>query len=240
MGVGWQLLEIQSKHKVIPRGGFVLDLGCAPGAWLQALGPPACGGAVVGVDTKADVYEVAPSQLLKLAPAGFTTVLSDMCPSTSGTAADVALSVTLGERALELAAGALALDAHDLGPERNHSHSRSHSSCHHPYAHSQNDAAASFRDRAGKDLRREEAEGKGDSDDGVGGGGGGEGGSSSGGGGAGLLAPGGALVVKLLEGAGTQEFARLCKVHFMTVGWLRPKATRPASREIYLIAKGRL
>ena len=28
--------EIQDKHRVIPRGGHVLDLGCSPGAWLQA------------------------------------------------------------------------------------------------------------------------------------------------------------------------------------------------------------
>lgn len=31
----FKLLEIQQKHKVIPPGGQVLDLGCHPGAWLQ-------------------------------------------------------------------------------------------------------------------------------------------------------------------------------------------------------------
>lgn len=52
----YKLLEIQQKHKLIPRGGRVLDLGCHPGAWLQvacqALGPASAGGVVVGVDLK--------------------------------------------------------------------------------------------------------------------------------------------------------------------------------------------
>lgn len=72
--------EIQDKHRVIPRGGHVLDLGCSPGAWLQArrqgrwpplthtsvdthlclrqvactsLGPISAGGSVLGIDLKA-------------------------------------------------------------------------------------------------------------------------------------------------------------------------------------------
>lgn len=40
----FKLLELQSAHRLIPKGGNVLDLGCVPGAWLQvacqALGPP--------------------------------------------------------------------------------------------------------------------------------------------------------------------------------------------------------
>ena len=28
-----EMLEAQAKHRLIPRGGAVLDLGCAPGAW---------------------------------------------------------------------------------------------------------------------------------------------------------------------------------------------------------------
>jgi 23S rRNA U2552 (ribose-2'-O)-methylase RlmE/FtsJ len=50
----FKLLEIQEKHKIIPPGGRVLDLGCHPGAWLQvacqSLGPPKRGGLVIGVD----------------------------------------------------------------------------------------------------------------------------------------------------------------------------------------------
>ncbi len=46
----FKLQEIQQKHKLIPPGGQVLDLGCHPGAWLQVgavlsllTGPVGCG-----------------------------------------------------------------------------------------------------------------------------------------------------------------------------------------------------
>lgn len=52
----FKLVEIQKKHRIIRPGGSVLDLGCAPGAFLQVacqnLGPVEKGGAVVGVDIK--------------------------------------------------------------------------------------------------------------------------------------------------------------------------------------------
>lgn len=32
-----QLLQIQKQYKIIKPGSSVLDLGCAPGAWLQVL-----------------------------------------------------------------------------------------------------------------------------------------------------------------------------------------------------------
>ncbi|MFW5652826.1 MAG: SAM-dependent methyltransferase [Planctomycetota bacterium] len=52
----YKLLEIQQKKKIINRGDRVLDLGCAPGAWLQvacqALGPFKAGGTVIGIDLK--------------------------------------------------------------------------------------------------------------------------------------------------------------------------------------------
>jgi 23S rRNA (uridine2552-2'-O)-methyltransferase len=31
----YKLEEIQKKHRLISRGDRVLDLGCAPGSWLQ-------------------------------------------------------------------------------------------------------------------------------------------------------------------------------------------------------------
>ncbi|MCO5559490.1 hypothetical protein L7F22_013091 [Adiantum nelumboides] len=54
----------------------------------------------------------------------------------------------------------------------------------------------------------------------------------------GVLLPGGNLVIKLLEGGESQGFPKICKGMFKSTAWLRPKATRPASREIYFIAKG--
>lgn len=47
---------MQKQYKLIKPGSSVLDLGCAPGAWLQvacqSLGPLKNGGVVVGIDLK--------------------------------------------------------------------------------------------------------------------------------------------------------------------------------------------
>jgi 23S rRNA U2552 (ribose-2'-O)-methylase RlmE/FtsJ len=56
----------------------------------------------------------------------------------------------------------------------------------------------------------------------------------------GMLLPGGSLVIKLLEGEESQGFIKLCKGRFQQLSWLRPKATRSTSREIYFIGKGRV
>jgi len=52
----YKLLEIQQKRTIIRRGDRILDLGCAPGAWLQVacqlLGPLKAGGEVIGIDLK--------------------------------------------------------------------------------------------------------------------------------------------------------------------------------------------
>lgn len=56
----------------------------------------------------------------------------------------------------------------------------------------------------------------------------------------GILQPGGHLVIKLLESEDNKEFSRICKPLFRKASWLRPKATRSSSREIYLICLGLL
>uniref|UniRef100_A0A0E0GVQ5 rRNA methyltransferase 2, mitochondrial n=1 Tax=Oryza nivara TaxID=4536 RepID=A0A0E0GVQ5_ORYNI len=91
----FKLIQIQKQHKLIAPGAAVLDLGCAPGAWLQVacqnLGPLEKGGVIVGVDVK---------------ERGFSVILSDMCPVVSGiTTKDAAISCELGMRALSLAVG---------------------------------------------------------------------------------------------------------------------------------------
>nr|GMD57456.1 putative ribosomal RNA methyltransferase mrm2, mitochondrial isoform X1 [Ipomoea batatas] len=52
----FKLLQMQKQYKLITPGSSVLDLGCAPGAWLQvacqSLGPLKNNGAVVGIDLK--------------------------------------------------------------------------------------------------------------------------------------------------------------------------------------------
>ncbi|KAL2317223.1 hypothetical protein Fmac_031099 [Flemingia macrophylla] len=194
----FKLLQIQKQHRLITPAAAVLDLGCAPGAWLQvacqSLGPIAAGGSVLGVDTKkikppplhcdsrvrtlsADVTTLPRRRLRALSPAekGFSVVLSDMCPSVSGiTTKDAALSFELAMRALDLALG-----------DRIH------------------------------------GPGADDDDDG----------------GGGVLRVGGHLVVKLLESEDAKEINHISKPFFKKTSWLRPKATRPSSREIYLICQ---
>ncbi|KAG5557631.1 hypothetical protein RHGRI_007775 [Rhododendron griersonianum] len=174
-----QLLQMQKQYKLIKPGSSVLDLGCAPGAWLQvacqSLGPLKTGGVVVGIDLKQQ---------------GFSVILSDMCPLVSGiNIKDAALSAELGMRALDLAVGSGALSDTDTN-----------------------------------DMDRE-----GQSD-----------GSASGSNDGGVLRPGGHLVIKLLESEDVKEFSRICKLLFRKASWLRPKATRSSSREIYLICQSLL
>lgn len=52
------------------------------------------------------------------------------------------------------------------------------------------------------------------------------------------LRPGGALVVKLFEFAGTDDLVRAIKRKFATVARRKPAASRSESREFYVVAKG--
>ncbi|GMH27163.1 hypothetical protein Nepgr_029006 [Nepenthes gracilis] len=205
----FKLLQIQDKYKLIKPGSYVLDLGCAPGAWLQVacheLGSMKNGGIVVGIDLKkvkvpsthcdsrvqtvcANVMNLARDQVRSLSPKkGFSVILSDMCPLISGIKTkDAALSVELGMRALDLALGGAAVAHADDLPQNPES------------------LCSSFHS-----IDRD-----------------------------GLLQPGGNLVVKILESNDMQEFGRICKPLFRKVSWFRPKATRSSSREIYLICQG--
>jgi 23S rRNA (uridine2552-2'-O)-methyltransferase len=113
----YKLQEIDTKHHIFDGGHRVLDLGCAPGSWLQyareRIGdrailvgldrgplqrPPTGARLVVG-----DVMTIDPKELLGQLPA-FDIVLSDMAPDTSGIRhLDQARSEALFERALEIA-----------------------------------------------------------------------------------------------------------------------------------------
>ncbi|KAL3521114.1 hypothetical protein ACH5RR_019263 [Cinchona calisaya] len=206
----FKLLQMQKQYKLITPGSSVLDLGCAPGAWLQvacqSLGPINNGGAVVGIDIKkvkvpsmhcdarvqtvcADVMNLPKEQIRALSPKqkGFSVILSDMCPLVSGiTTRDAALSAELGMRALGLAVGEAVLVQSDDKVEEKFQSDGSGSVPKHP----------------------------------------------------GILLPGGHLVVKLLESEDVKEFSQICKPLFRKTSWLRPKATRSCSREIYLICQG--
>lgn len=95
----YKLLEIQRRHKLLRAGDRVLDLGCAPGSWMQVtseiIGDE---GRLVGIDLKAvrlalpanvttvvgDIEKTNPDELFEIAGGEFDVVLSDMAPNTSG------------------------------------------------------------------------------------------------------------------------------------------------------------
>lgn len=51
------------------------------------------------------------------------------------------------------------------------------------------------------------------------------------------LKPGGSMVVKLFQGQGSDEYLREVKSSFKQVKIRKPKASRPRSKEVYVIAK---
>ncbi len=123
----YKLLEIQERHRLIRRGDSVLDLGCAPGSWLQVaeklVGP---GGRVVGIDltevthpftgvvtaVRMDAFAARAEELCALNDGRmYDVVMSDMAPNTTGHGDDL-LSVRLCRRVLELLPGVLRVGGH--------------------------------------------------------------------------------------------------------------------------------
>ena len=172
----YKLKEIQERHRILRSGMKVVDLGCAPGSWLQVaseiVGPR---GIVIGIHLQevrpglapnvhtivGDIFKTDASTLLPPTDANtrpcFDAVISDMAPNTTGHGDD-AISVRLCRRVLEL------LPA--------------------------------------------------------------------------LLAPGGACVMKVLEGGGYPDLLKDCQRLFAKAKGLKPKASRDLSREIFIVAEG--
>lgn len=117
----YKLLEIQQRFGLIKQGSAVLDLGCAPGSWLQVaheiIGPA---GTLVGIDLKpvrlppgltcvaieGDIERTPAQAFLENAPDGFDVVLSDMAPNTSGHGDDL-VSARLCRAVLDVASSCL-------------------------------------------------------------------------------------------------------------------------------------
>jgi 23S rRNA (uridine2552-2'-O)-methyltransferase len=113
----FKLEELDQQFKLFKPGQRVLDLGCAPGSWLQyARSRVGEKGTLVGLDrgplrgdvagariVVGDVMTIDVKDLLGELPA-FDVVLSDMAPDTSGIRSlDQSRSEALFERALEIA-----------------------------------------------------------------------------------------------------------------------------------------
>ena len=119
----YKLEEIQKKYKILRVGDRVLDLGAAPGSWIQLTGGiVGKSGLVVGIDLKpightfpnnvltlqGDIFDLEFVETALHGHVPFDIVLSDMAPATSGIrVADSARSALLFERAFEIARGAL-------------------------------------------------------------------------------------------------------------------------------------
>jgi 23S rRNA (uridine2552-2'-O)-methyltransferase len=52
-----------------------------------------------------------------------------------------------------------------------------------------------------------------------------------------VLRPGGSFLVKLFQGEGFEAFVQTARAQFQKVRLIKPKASRPESREIYLLAR---
>ncbi len=108
----YKLKEINDAKRLIRKGDRVLDLGCAPGSWLQVAAEIVTpSGRVVGIDLErvrpafspnvtvleGDIRHTDPADLLDAAspapetpPKLFDCILSDMAPKTSGDAGGLA------------------------------------------------------------------------------------------------------------------------------------------------------
>ena len=120
----YKLKQIQKKYRIISSGDVVVDLGAAPGGWMQvARELVGEGGFVLGVDLrevtplgyentatiKADVTEPdTPKRILDALPRKADVVLSDLAPNVSGIwELDHVRQIELAEAALKIARGVL-------------------------------------------------------------------------------------------------------------------------------------
>lgn len=163
----YKLEEIDARWKIFKRGQRVLDLGCAPGSWMQyAAAKVGAEGRVLGFDLSevkialpanaearvGDIYALTRADLGGVVD----VVVSDMAPHTMGDhKTDALRSAALAERALQVA------EEH--------------------------------------------------------------------------LAPGGCVVVKVLEGGDVPQIVKQMRTVYEKVELLRPRATRKHSTELFLV-----
>lgn len=171
----YKLLELQKRFRVVRKGHKVLDLGCAPGGWLQvlaeAVGP---GGRVVGVD-------------LEPVSGGFPSNVSIL----RGDASDPEVL----SRARTLAGGPVDVVTSDMAPDLSGVGFRDH-------------ARSCELVRAALRLCRQ------------------------------CLVPGGTLLAKVFEGEDLEALEKEMEARFREVRRVVPRASRKASSEVYLLARG--
>jgi 23S rRNA (uridine2552-2'-O)-methyltransferase len=167
----FKLSEIDDRYHLIKRGGRVIDLGCAPGGWLQiALERGA--GAVTGVD----ILAVEPLSGARILEEDFT-------------------DPGCGARLMEGLGGAPDLILSDMAPN-----TTGHRQTDHLRIIGLIEAAVDFT--------------------------------------VGALKPGGAFLTKAFQGGETSSLLATLKSNFAEVRHVKPKASRPESSELYLLARG--
>ena len=167
----FKLLEIDERFHLLRRGQRVVDLGCAPGGWVQAA-LKAGAAAVVGVD----LLPVAPIEGAVLIEGDF----SDR---------------EMPQRLLDALGGAPDLVLSDMAPN-----TTGHRQTDHLQITGLIETAADF---AIANLR-----------------------------------PGGAFVTKNFQGHAAGEVLALLRAAFTDVRYVKPKASRADSSEVYLVATG--
>lgn len=122
----YKLLQAAEKYRFIKSGDIVLDLGAAPGGWMQAarklVGEE---GYILGIDLKpiedlgltnvssiaGDIEKLEASDILRRLPREADVVLSDLAPNISGVwDLDHARQIYLSELALKLAVAVLRVE----------------------------------------------------------------------------------------------------------------------------------
>jgi 23S rRNA (uridine2552-2'-O)-methyltransferase len=115
----YKLLEIEERYRVVRRGDSVIDLGAAPGSWLQVLSG-LTRGTILGVDLQpipplpgvstiaGDFTDPAVQEHIRAVLPEASVVVSDAAPRLSGNRSlDQARAVGIGEDALSFARGVL-------------------------------------------------------------------------------------------------------------------------------------
>lgn len=115
----YKLCELQKRFRLVKRGDAVLDLGCAPGGWMQELSPlVGKEGRVIGIDLlplkispppgcrviQGDITDTAvQEEIASLCSGAIDVILSDLSPNLSGIAfADAYRSYELAMLSLDV------------------------------------------------------------------------------------------------------------------------------------------
>ncbi len=88
----YKLIEIQNKYRIIKKNDTVLDIGCAPGSWLQVV-RKLTHNKIVGIDLvkikkiKDVIFiqgDIEDKEVQKQLKEKFNVIISDIAPKTSG------------------------------------------------------------------------------------------------------------------------------------------------------------